>query len=58
MYEIQYCVQVAFVVTTSDSYQQISLWVNYHQVLGVSIFYLFVNGQAAQPEVRTHASLP
>ena len=43
--------QVAFVVTTSDSYQQISLWVKYHQSLGVSIFYLFVNGQAAQPEV-------
>ena len=37
--------------TTSESFAQIKLWVNYHQVLGVSVFYLFVDGQAARPEV-------
>ena len=49
--------QVAFVVTTSDSYKQISLWVKYHHVLGVSVFYLFVDGQAAQPEARSSAAV-
>lgn len=43
--------QLAFVATTADSFRQIKLWVNYHQVLGVSLFYLFVDGQAARPEV-------
>ncbi|KAK9843726.1 hypothetical protein WJX81_003815 [Elliptochloris bilobata] len=43
--------KLAFVTTTSDSYRQIKLWTQYHQSLGVGRFYLFVDGQAARPEV-------
>ena len=44
---------------TSESYQQIRIWLQYHQSIGVSIFYLFVDGQAARPEVQAQlATLP
>ncbi|KAK9809195.1 hypothetical protein WJX72_011143 [[Myrmecia] bisecta] len=43
--------QLAFITTTSDSFKQIKLWVQYHQAVGVAKFYLFVDGQAARPEV-------
>ncbi len=38
-------VQLAFVTTTSDSYRQIKLWIDYHKSIGVMTFYLFVDGQ-------------
>lgn len=44
-------VQIAFVSTTSEGYPQTRKWVNYHRVIGVTHFYLFVDGQAARPEV-------
>ena len=33
--------------TTSDSFRQIQLWSQYHRALGVSLFYLFVDGQVS-----------
>ena len=51
--------QLAFVAMTSESYNQIHLWIQYHQAIGVEIFYLFVDGQAASPEVQKQlAALP
>eukprot|EP00884_Botryococcus_braunii_P019389 jgi/Botrbrau1/6133/Bobra.331_2s0028.1 len=43
--------KIAFVTTTSESYKQIKLWVDYHKSIGVGTYYLFVDGQAARPEV-------
>ena len=43
--------QIAFVSTTGAGYKETRLWVNYHQVIGVTHFYLFVDGVAARPEV-------
>ena len=43
---------VAFVTMTSDSFNQIHLWIQYHQAIGVDVFYLFVDGQAARPDVQ------
>lgn len=37
--------QIAFVTTTSESYKQIKLWVDYHKSIGVGTYYLFVDGQ-------------
>lgn len=42
---------------TSESYDQIRVWHQYHQSIGVSIFYLFVDGQAAHPEVQAQLAL-
>lgn len=42
---------------TSESYQQIRIWMQYHQSVGVSIFYLFVDGQAARPEVQAQLAV-
>lgn len=49
--------QLAFVGMTSESYDQIRVWLQYHQSVGVSIFYLFVDGQAARPEVQAQLAL-
>lgn len=37
--------QLAFVTTTSESFRQIKLWIDYHKSIGVNHFYLFVDGQ-------------
>ncbi len=37
--------RIAFVVTTSDSLQQIRIWISYHKALGVTTFYIFADGQ-------------
>ena len=42
---------------TSESYEQIRIWLQYHQSVGVSIFYLFVDGQAARPEVQAQLAV-
>jgi Glycosyl transferase family 2 len=42
--------KIAFIVTTAESVSQIKLWMAYHRALGVSIYYLFVEGQASTPE--------
>ena len=42
---------------TSEGYDQIRVWHQYHQSIGVSIFYLFVDGQAAHPEVQAQLAL-
>lgn len=39
--------KIAFTVTTSDSLAQIKVWLAYHRAIGVSEFYLFVDGQAS-----------
>ena len=39
-------------VTTSETLPQILVWLQYHKAMGVSTFYLFVDGQAARPEVQ------
>ncbi len=49
--------QLAFVGMTSESYEQIRVWLQYHQSVGVSLFYLFVDGQAARPEVQAQLTL-
>lgn len=41
--------QIAFVTTTSESYKQIKLWVDYHKSVGVGTYYLFVDGQVIVP---------
>ena len=41
-------VQLAFVTTTSESFKQIELWIDYHKSIGVNHFYLFVDGQVQQ----------
>ena len=38
--------KIAFTVTTAESVDQIRLWLAYHRAIGVSVFYLFVEGQA------------
>ena len=38
-------VQLAFVTTTSESFKQIKLWIDYHKSIGVNHFYLYVDGQ-------------
>lgn len=43
--------QIAFVSTTAEGYKQTKQWVSYHRVIGVTHFYLFVDGVAARPEV-------
>lgn len=43
--------KIAFVTTTASGYRETRLWVNYHRVIGVTHFYLFVDGVAARPEV-------
>ena len=48
--------QIGFVSTTAEGYKQTKQWVNYHRVIGVTHFYLFVDGQAARPEVRSFYS--
>lgn len=42
--------RIAFIVTTSDSLQQIRVWINYHRSIGVGTFYIFADGQAARPD--------
>ncbi|GAB4823201.1 hypothetical protein N2152v2_010247 [Parachlorella kessleri] len=44
-------VKIAFVVTTSESLNQIRVWLAYHRAIGVSNFYIFVDGQAARSDV-------
>jgi hypothetical protein len=43
--------KLAFITTTAESYDQIRLWYEYHRSVGVSNFYLFVDGAAATPQV-------
>lgn len=38
--------RIAFTVTTAESVAQIKVWLAYHRAIGVSIFFLFVEGQA------------
>ena len=42
---------IAFIVTTSDSLQQIKVWLAYHRAIGVTNFYIFADGQAAGADV-------
>lgn len=42
--------KIAFIVTTAESVTQIRVWLAYHRAIGVSLFYLFVEGNAATPE--------
>ena len=37
--------RIAFIVTTSDSLQQIRVWISYHRAIGVTTFYIFAEGQ-------------
>jgi hypothetical protein len=44
--------KIAFTVTTAESVDQIRLWLAYHRAIGVSLFYLFVEGQAGTLEAQ------
>lgn len=48
-------VRIAFIVTTSDSLQQIRVWINYHRALGVTTFYIFAEGQVRRRQVPARA---
>jgi hypothetical protein len=41
---------IGFITTTAESFDQIRVWMAYHRALGVSIFYMFTEGHANQPE--------
>lgn len=43
--------QICIISSTSASLEQILPWLFYHKVLGVTTFYLFVEGKAAKPNV-------
>ena len=43
--------KLAFITTTSEPYDPIRLWYEYHRSIGVSSFYLFVDGAAATPQI-------
>ncbi|KAK9682490.1 hypothetical protein RND81_10G077200 [Saponaria officinalis] len=43
--------KIAITTSTSGSLDQILPWMFYHKVIGVTTFYLFVEGKAASPEV-------
>ncbi|KAK9698436.1 hypothetical protein RND81_08G104200 [Saponaria officinalis] len=45
--------KIAICTTTSASLDQILPWMFYHKVIGVTMFYLFVEGKAASPEVTS-----
>ena len=47
-------VQLAFVTTTSESFKQIKLWIDYHKSIGVNHFYLFVDGQVCECFLLVH----
>ena len=57
MSESKACLQIAFVSTTAEGYEQTKAWVDYHVIIGVTDFYLFVDGVAARPEVILLPSL-
>lgn len=43
--------QICITTSTSASLEQILPWMFYHKVIGVSTFFLFVEGKAATPAV-------
>ncbi|KAL9239949.1 hypothetical protein vseg_014220 [Gypsophila vaccaria] len=43
--------KIVITATTSASLDQILPWILYHKVIGVTMFYLFVEGNAASPKV-------
>lgn len=46
-----YHMQICITTSTSASLEQILPWMFYHKVIGVSTFFLFVEGKAASPPV-------
>ncbi|XP_022883632.1 glycosyltransferase-like KOBITO 1 [Olea europaea var. sylvestris] len=46
-----YYVQICITTSTSAGLEQILPWMFYHKVIGVSTFFLFVEGKAASPAV-------
>lgn len=44
-------IQICITTSTSESLEQILPWMFYHKVIGVSTFFLFVEGKAATPAV-------
>ena len=44
-------VQICVTTSTSAGLEQILPWMFYHKVIGVTNFFLFVEGKAASPEV-------
>lgn len=37
--------------STNEPLERILYWIRYHQIIGFSVFYLFVEGLAADPAV-------
>lgn len=51
--------KIAITTSTSASLEQILPWMYYHKVIGVTTFYLFVEGKAASPNIsRVLESIP
>ena len=46
-----WALQICITTSTSAGLDQILPWMFYHKVLGVSTFFLFVEGKAATPSI-------
>ncbi|KAL2898407.1 Glycosyltransferase-like KOBITO 1 [Bienertia sinuspersici] len=58
-YQIDLKPKIAITTSTSASLEQILPWMFFHKVIGVTTFYLFVEGKAASPKVsRVLESIP
>jgi hypothetical protein len=42
---------IAMTGSTNEPLERILYWIRYHQIIGFSVFYLFVEGLAADPAV-------
>lgn len=51
--KLQCYLQICVTTSTSAGLEQILPWIFYHKVMGVSIFFLFVEGKASKSNVAT-----
>lgn len=59
VYELLFHLQICITTSTSAGLDQILPWMFYHKVIGVTDFFLFVEGKAASPNVsRVLESIP
>lgn len=47
----EFCCQICITTSTSAGLEQTLPWIYYHKVIGVTKFFLFVEGKAASPHV-------
>lgn len=49
--DLLYFMQICITTSTSAGLEQILPWIFYHKVIGVTTFFLFVEGKAAKPNI-------